>query len=85
MITQVNNDLRIFYVHFLGWANRQFVCNLEEIEKVCKEAGSHEEIEVFEFWNYRLKRVRKNRLIELLEANSLNADFVKGKKGTYQY
>jgi hypothetical protein len=79
MKTTINNNERKFLVQSQGFGNaKDIFCNLRDIPFVLAEYfEKNEEYKVYEFWNRKLTRVSKKRLLELYQANQVNQNPVK--------
>lgn len=74
MLTTINNNSRVFQV--ITSTGKQYFCNLEQLNEVIKESGTHEGyFKINHFWNNKPQKVSKKYLKELFEANQLIQDF----------
>jgi len=73
MKTTVDNSERKFLVINQGFGStKDIFCNLRDIPFVLSEYFEpNEEYKIFEFWNRKLTRISKKRLLELYEANKV--------------
>ncbi len=70
----INNEMRIFQV--ITSTGKQYFCNLEHLNEVIKESGTHEGyFKINHFWNNKAQKVSKKHLKELFAANQLKQDF----------
>ncbi len=73
MITTINNDARVFQIVRLGFFTRQYFCNLEDIPTILKnELEPHDEFQIYENWNFKMKRCTKKFLNEMFAANQID-------------
>lgn len=80
MTTTINNDLRVFMLRGMGWNTQNYFCNMEEIVKCAKEFETSQPYNIYDFWNGQQKKLTVNKLIEILEANQIDASFFKKTK-----
>lgn len=80
MITTINNNERVFLLQGTGWDNQKYFCNLADLTNCAKQFEQNQPYEIKEFWNFRLHKISVKFVIEILEANQLNASFFKTKK-----
>lgn len=76
-ITTINNELRVFMIVKQGWGNRQYFCNMEQIEECIKDLQEHDEYKIYEFWNNKQTSISRKKLKEILDANQINSSFIK--------
>jgi len=75
MLTTINNNSRVFQV--ITSTGKQYFCNLEQLNEVIKESGTHEGyFKINHFWNNKAEKVSKKYLKELFAANQLKQDFI---------
>lgn len=79
MKTTIDNSQRKFLVQNQGFGTtKDIFCNLQDIPFVLSEYfEKNEEYKVFEYWNRKLTRVSKKRLLELYQANQVSKNIVK--------
>lgn len=75
MKTIIDNSQRKFLVQNQGFGStKDIFCNLHDIPFILSECFEpNEEYKVYEFWNRKLTRVSKKRLLELYEANKVDS------------
>ena len=77
MTTTLNNAQRVFQVVSTGWTNRQYFCNLDQLEHCVKDLNDNEPFAIYHFWNNKPKRATRKFIIDMLKANDLNYNWVK--------
>lgn len=82
MTTTINNDLRVFMLAGTGWHTQQYFCNMEDLAKCAGEFEINQPYNIYHFWNSAPKRLSHNKVIEILEANQIDASFFKKPKRT---
>lgn len=75
MKNTIKTDERIFMVHHNFNMGRVSLCNIEGLEEVVRDSKSVKKIE--HLWNDKFIRVSKKDLKGMLEAQDLNAEFLK--------
>ena len=71
----INTDERIFLLHYLFDMGRKDMCNLRQIEALVRDSNGVQKID--HFWNGKFVRISKKDLKSMLEANFLDAGFLK--------
>lgn len=79
MQTTINNDLRVFMLRGMGWNTQNYFCNMEDIVKCAGEFEKNQPYSIYHFWNGLQKKLTVKQVIEILEANQLDATFFKRK------
>ena len=79
MQTTINNDLRVFMLVGTGWNTQKYFCNMEDIVKCAGEFERNQPYNIYHFWNNKPVKLSVKKLIEILEANQLDASFFKSK------
>ena len=75
MITTINNNQRIFLV--TGDYNSSFLCNIQDLEKCCKEIQDKNSIKIQHKWNNKFVRCSKKSILEMLKSLDFNTSFIK--------
>ena len=68
MKTTLDNAQRVFL--FTG-ENSKVFCNLHDVPNALKSFDNLDEVQMFEFWNFRLKKLSKKSLNVLFEGNQM--------------
>jgi hypothetical protein len=76
-ITTINNELRVFMIVKQGWGNKQYFCNMEQIEECVKDLQEHDDYKVYEFWNNKQTSISRKKLKDILTANQIDSSFIK--------
>lgn len=79
MTTTIDNTQRVFLIQATGWSSEHYFCNMADIVQCAGKLERHQPYEISHYWNFKFKKLTKNKVIELLEANQLDASFFKGK------
>lgn len=77
MTTTIDNNQRVFIIRGSGWNTQQYACNLKDVTMCAKEFEDMQPYTVSEIWNGKLKRLTIKKIVELLEANELDASLFK--------
>lgn len=68
-----NNTERVFQIVKLGFAKRQYFCNLKQIPGIlANELEKHDDFKVYHFWDTERKPCGKKYLNEMFEINGVN-------------
>ena len=74
MKTIINNNLRVYQV--VTSTGKQFFCNIEQLNKVIKEANTREGyFNIWHFWNNKAEKVSKKDLTSFFESAGLTQQF----------
>lgn len=83
MHTTIDNSKRKFLLVGKGWNTESYVCNMEDIVSCAKQFEQNQPYTISHLWNGQFKTLRVKQVIELLEANRLDASFFKTVKPVY--
>lgn len=72
MITQLDNNQRIFVVNRLGISTKSIFCNLAQIPDALKEFEVNDEFTIKHYWNFQLKTISKKALNEMFKAHKID-------------
>lgn len=75
--TVIDNQQRVFLVAGSGWNTQKYFCNMKDIVRCAQEFEPMQPYNISHFWNGSFKRLTKNKVVELLEANQMDATFFK--------
>lgn len=80
MLTTIDNNQRVFMIYGTGWNTQKYFCNMPDIVKCAKEFEINQPYIICHFWNNKAEKLTIKKVIELLEANQLDASFFKKAK-----
>lgn len=83
MTTTIDNNQRKFLLAGKGWNTETFVCNMKDIVACAKQFEANQPYLISHLWNGSFKRLSVKKVIEMLEANQLDASFFKKTKPVY--
>ncbi len=83
MQTTIDNNQRKFLLIGKGWNTQSYVCNMQDIVTCAKEFEQNQPYTISHLWNGQFKTLHVKKVIELLEANGLDASFFKKVKPVY--
>lgn len=71
MTTTIDNNQKIFMLQ--GDMGRTVFCNLADVPAAFNSFDDRDAVEIYYFWNYAKKRIRKTQLNTWFKANQINA------------
>ncbi len=71
----ITTGSRVFLIHHTFAMGKKDLCNIEQLEQLVNESNGITKIE--HFWNHKFIKISKKDLKAMLEAMSLNTDFLK--------
>lgn len=80
MKTTIDNNQRVFLLQATGWSSAHFFCNMADIVTCAGQFEKNQPYTISHFWNGQPKKLTTKKVIELLEANQLDASFFKKAK-----
>lgn len=80
MQTTIDNSQRVFLIHGTGWNSQKYFCNMADLVKCAKEFEVNQPYVIYHFWNNKPVKLSPKKVIELLQANQLDATFFMKKK-----
>jgi hypothetical protein len=80
MYTTIDNNQRKFIVQGTGWNTQNYICNMSDIVKCANDFEKNQPYTVSDIWNGKVRKLSVKHVIELLEANQLDASFFKNKR-----
>lgn len=83
MQTIIDNTQRKFLLAGKGWNTQTYVCNMQDIEACAKQFEKNQPYTISHIWNGSFKKIPVKRVIEMLEANQMDASFFKKTKPVY--
>lgn len=83
MTTTIDNNQRKFMLTGKGWNTQNYICNMKDIVKCAKQFEANQPYEISHIWNNKLEKLTVKKVIEMLEANKINASFFKKTKPVY--
>ena len=73
MITQVDNQSRVFVIVRQGFFTRSYVCNLEAIPEILtNELEKNDDFYIMELFNFKLKKCSKKHLNAMFESHKID-------------
>jgi hypothetical protein len=79
----IDNNQSKFLLTGKSWNTQTYVCNMGDIAKCAKEFDVNQPYTISRLWNGEFKKLTVKKVIELLEANQLDASFFKKTKPVY--
>ena len=73
MITNVDNNQRVFLIERKGFSTRYFFCNLSQIPNILTtELERNDEYTIKHFWNSKFTRIARNQLNAMFINNKID-------------
>lgn len=83
MKTTIDNNQRKFMLAGKGWNTQTYICNMQDIVKCAQEFEANQPYTISHLWNGEFKKLSVKAVIEMMEANQLDASFFKKTKPVY--
>lgn len=80
MKTTIDNNQRLFLLKRTGWNSQHYACNLADVVLCAKQFEKNQPYNVYELFNFKIKKLSVKTVITFLESNQLDATFFKPNK-----